>query len=77
MPFGTTTIIFPDDHAVIRTLDSSPVYPTTTPNIALTGILERRLDRATERRRARFGTWHGRQVAGGVVAIGEERASQS
>jgi hypothetical protein len=35
------------------------VYPTTTPNIALTGILERRLDGATERRRARFGTWHG------------------
>jgi hypothetical protein len=24
MPFGTTTIIFPDDHAVIRKLDSSP-----------------------------------------------------
>jgi hypothetical protein len=35
MPFGITTIIFPDDHAVIRKLDSSPVYPTPTPNIGV------------------------------------------
>jgi hypothetical protein len=40
------------------------------------GVRYRRLDGATERRRARFGTRHARQVAGGAVVIGEERASQ-